>query len=408
VAVGASRSFADAPTAAIRRVAPPPRPSAAPDRPAGNGRATAVEVERRRSGWVPFSLLLVAAILAGYLGVRFFGPVRNIALADYTAQSASLAQQQLLAAGLQPDVRRETSSSVPVDRVIRQDPAPGTLLARNAVVALYVSSGAPPVTVPDVKGFTRADAEHALAGAKLKTKIVQRYDRSPKDTVLAVQPQVGGQAPEGSTVTLVISQGLQPVRVPQLVGLGLDEARSKLAKLGLKLNVDQETPSDMIPKDTIASQAVGADALADAGSTVGVTVSTGPMLTTVPDVGGRGVADASATLSAAGFTPRVQYIIDASNGNGSVAAQDPPAGTTAARRSAITISVAVAGVVPDVGGMSLDDAKRALTRAGYAVGAINASPDGPEGKVSRSDPEAGTSLRPGESVALTYHPAGAR
>src|SRR5262249_42477720 len=128
------RSFADAPTTTLRRVAPPPppRPSAAPDRPGGNGRAGAVDLAAgRRPGWLPFSLLLVAAIAVGYLGVRFLGPARTIAVADYGAQSASLAQQQVLAAGLRPDVRRENSAGVPVDRVIRQDPPPGTLLARN-------------------------------------------------------------------------------------------------------------------------------------------------------------------------------------------------------------------------------------------------------------------------------------
>ena len=129
----------------------------------------------------------------------------------------------------------------------------------DEVVTLFVSSGMPLVAVPDVKGYTRADAEHALAEAKLRAKIVPRFDKAPKDTVLDVKPAGGAQAPENSAVTLVVSQGEAPVKVPQLVGLSLDAARALLTKNGLTLNVDQQTPSDMIPANTVASQAVGAD-----------------------------------------------------------------------------------------------------------------------------------------------------
>jgi eukaryotic-like serine/threonine-protein kinase len=414
VAGSVARSFGDAPTETIGRVSPPqppPRPSSAPDRPASNGSATIEPplVVSRRNPWLPLASLLLAAIAIGYLfGGNIIGPNRNISIDDFTGRSSSLAQQQVVAAGLRPNVQLESSETVAVDRVIHQNPAPGGKLARNEVVTLFVSSGAPPVTVPDVKGYTRADAEHALAQAKLRVKIVPRFDKAPKDTVLEVQPACGGQAPENSAVTLVVSQGEAPVKVPQLVGLTLDAARALLTKIGLKLNVDQQTPSDMIPANTIASQAVGADTSLARGATVGVTVSTGPMLTTVPDVGGKSAADASAALNAAGYTPQLQYIVDAANANGNVVAQDPSAGSTAPRRSNVTISVAVSGTVPDVGGMALDDAKRALARGGYVLGPTDVTSEGGDGKVIRTDPAAGSILRPGESVTIYFHPAGGR
>ena len=273
-------------------------------------------------------------------------------------------------------------------------------------VTLYVSSGAPLAAVPDVKGYTQADAEHALAGAKFTAKIVGRFDKAPKGSVLAVQPAGGQQAPEGSAVTLIVSKGEAPSRVPQLVGLSLDAARAQLDKLGLKLNVDQQTPNDMIPRDTIASQAVPVDTSVDRGTTIGVAVSSGPMLTTVPDVGGKPAADAGAAIEAAGFVSRVQYVVDASNASGNVVAQDPAAGTTAARRSPVTISIAVPGTVPDVSALGLDDARRALTRSGYAVGPVQVTTDGTGGKVTRTDPPANAVLRPGETVTIYYNPSG--
>jgi serine/threonine-protein kinase len=278
------------------------------------------------------------------------------------------------------------------------------MTSRGAPVILYVSSGAPRVAVPDVKGFTASDAQHMLGAAKFKTKIVQRFDNTgAKDTVLDVSPAIGSSAAEGSTITLTVSQGRQPVRVPQVVGASVDAARAQLDKLGLKLNVDQQTPSDLIPNGTIISPAQTGGSAVDPGSTIGVTVSTGPIPVAVPDVGGKSPGDASAALQAAGFVPRVQYIVDATNAGGNVSAQDPPAGTMTPRRSPVTISVAVPGTVPDVTNMTLDDAKNAIVASGYTIGNVAVTEDGPEGKVARTEPEANASLRPGEAVTIYYH-----
>jgi eukaryotic-like serine/threonine-protein kinase len=406
-----SRAGGDAPTSrfsAVSAPAPPPRASAAPDRPT-NGVATFDEpmppaFDRR---WIPFfALMLVVASVVGYLGARALGPRKDIAVASFVDRSSMQAQQSLVAAGLRPDVKQEASETVPVDRVIRQDPPPGAMTSRGSTVTLFVSSGAPLVAIPDVKGFTTTDAQHMLAGAKFKTKIQNRFDSTaPKDTVLDVSPPIGTSAAEGSTLTLTVSQGRQPVRVPQLVGVSLDAARAALAKVGLKLNVDQQTNSDLIPNGTIISQAQSGGSQVDPGSTIGVTVSTGAVPVTVPDVGAKSVADATAALQAAGLTPRIQYIVDATNAGGNVSAQDPPANATAPRRSTVTISVAVPGTVPDVTNMTLDAAKAAILASGYTVGNVAMTQDGPDGKVARTEPEANASLRPGEAVTIYYHGA---
>ncbi|HEV8022946.1 MAG TPA: Stk1 family PASTA domain-containing Ser/Thr kinase [Candidatus Lustribacter sp.] len=407
----AGRGSGDAPTSRFRAVtpppAPPPRQSAAPDRPPSNGVAAFDEpmppaFDRR---WIPFfALMLIVAGVVGYLGARALGPRKDIPVANFVNNSSMQAQQSLVGDGLRPDVRTEASETVPLDRVIRQDPPVGSMTSRGATVVLFVSSGPPLVPIPDVKGFTAADAQHMLAGTKFKTKIEGRFDATAaKDTVLDVSPAAGTSAAEGSTITLTVSQGRQPVRVPQLVGAAVDAARAQLAPLGLKLNVDQQTPSDLIPSGTIISQAQTGGSSVDPGSTIGVTVSTGPVLVSVPDVGAKSMADAVATLQAAGFNARIQYIVDATNAGGNVASQDPAANATAPRRSAVTISVSVPGTVPDVTNMTLDAAKTAIVAGGYTVGNVAVTQDGPTGKVARTEPEANAALRPGEAVTIYYH-----
>jgi len=77
---------------------------------------------------------------------------------------------------------------------------------------LVVSSGRPPVTVPNVVGLTQAAATTSLTNAGLT---VGAITFSPSTTVAAGSvisqtPTAGGSAPAGSAVALVVSQGTAP------------------------------------------------------------------------------------------------------------------------------------------------------------------------------------------------------
>jgi serine/threonine-protein kinase len=399
---------------------PPPRPSRAPDRaPVREPNGTAVQppydVEDALPDGMRFArplilaVLLVAAIGAGYILMtrQIFGPARTIAVTDYTGQSSSQAQQAVVALGLRPRVTEMTSASVPPDRIVKQDPAPGTKLAANAFVDLFVSTGAPLVDVPNVKGFSSADAQRVLGEAHFQSKIETRYANEPKDQVIDVNPPAGERARLNSVVTLTVSRGAQPATVPSLVSLNVDAARAALEKLGLRMDIVNRIQSDTIPENTIASQEPQGGTQVDPGSTISVDVSSGAPPAAVPDVGNKNPDDATAALRAAGFTPVIAYNVDPSNGGGTVTAQQPAAGTTAPRGSKITIMISVPGTVPDVSNMSLDDARKAILAGGYQVGNVANTTDGTAGKVVRTEPEANTQLRPGETVMIYFHPADA-
>jgi beta-lactam-binding protein with PASTA domain len=57
--------------------------------------------------------------------------------------------------------------------------------------------------------------------------------------------------------------------------------------------------------------------------------------------------------------------------------------------------------------MALDDARKAILAGGYQVGNVANTTDGTPGKVVRTEPEANTQLRPGESVMIYFHPPAA-
>jgi serine/threonine-protein kinase len=418
--VAHTSDFADAPTSTFGAVkkppdAPPPRRSSAPDRPDRGG--TFVQTldayvapgpDRR---WILFPALLLVAIAIGFFALRgpLFAPGKTIDVPNVTGMMASQAQQQLAGLGLKAAVTSELSDSVPQDHVIRQDPPAQTKLAPNATVALVVSGGLPRVQVPDVKGYNVADAQRELQKVKLKYKVADKFDPSvPVQQVIDVNPPVGTSLRQNSTVTLTVSKGVQPITVPSIVGATVDEARRKLGALGLGLNVAQQTESDTIPANVIASQNPDPGATAAPNSTVNVIVSTGASTVQVPNVQGNDADAAESTLRNAGFNVGRSYAVEAANPTGKVSQQQPPAGTKAKKGSKVTIYTSVAGTVPDVTDMTLDAAKKALTDQGYQIGNIAYTSESSlaDGHVVRTEPEANSALTPGESVNLTVVRAG--
>jgi serine/threonine-protein kinase len=412
--------LADAPTtriAAVKPPTPPPRRSVAPDRPETRDAAVIETVDTDvRQGpdrrWIIFPALLALAILIGYFALRgggVGGPAQTIAVPNLVGKGATAAQQELLQRGLQSKVSNEVSETVPQDHVIRQDPAPDTKLSKNDVVALVVSGGLPRVQVPDVKGYSVADAQRTLANAKLKFKVTPAFSSTvPAQQVIDVNPPIGTSVRQNSIVALTVSKGTQPIVVPNLVSLTVDEARKKLAALGLKLSVGQQTESDTIPANVIASQDPAPQSSAEPSSTVNVIVSTGPATVAVPSVVGMDADAAQSALQAAGFNVARAYTVDAANPTGKISLQQPEAGKKVKKGTNVTAFVSVSGSIPDVTGMSVADAKRALIDQGYQIGNTAYTQDSSlqDGQVVRTEPEANASVKPGESVNLTVMRSG--
>ncbi len=408
VAAGAA---ADGGAGRVPPTAPPPRPSASPDRPSDVAVAELVEEHDEDHGldprWLVMPVLLIAAIVLGFFALRgdvvFFGPARDITVPSVEGKSSTVAQQALFALNLHPTVSTETSETVPVDHVIRQDPAAGTAVAKDAAITLIVSEGLPPVTVPNVQGYSAADAQRTLSDAKLRAKVTEVFNPNvPAGQVIDVSPASGSQARENSVIALMVSKGIAPVLVPSVVNLELDDARRALAAAGLKISLTQ-TANDAIPANIVASQSPDPGASVPPQSTIAIVVSTGPTAAVIPNVVGNDPNTAQAALTAAAFVPVLNYNVDATDASGKVAFQAPTAGTSATKGSKVTIFVSVTGTVPDVTGAKLDDAKASLIAAGYKVGNIAYTRDATltDGQVVRTEPAANEKLSPGESVNIT-------
>lgn len=137
-------------------------------------------------------------------------------------------------------VSKKYSEEVAVGVVISHQPAVGEKLRRDSKIAIVVSRGPAPVDVPNVVGLKASDAKAALKDAGLKgSESSKDYSRAvPKGAVISQNPS-GGTAERGSAVTYVVSRGPRMVKVPNLQGKQVAEARDALEALGFKVEIEE-------------------------------------------------------------------------------------------------------------------------------------------------------------------------
>jgi len=118
---------------------------------------------------------------------------------------------------------------------------------------------------------------------------------------------------------------------------------------------------------------------------------------TMPATDGRPLAEVQAELNAMGLASTVEEEFSDDVASGSITRSDPVGGEPVHKRAEVQLYVSK-GVdmknVPDVAGKSQDDAKKALTEAGLALGAITDaySEDVPQGQVISQSVASGTSV----------------
>ncbi|MEO6834426.1 MAG: Stk1 family PASTA domain-containing Ser/Thr kinase [Candidatus Tumulicola sp.] len=393
----------------------PPRRSPLPDRPYEPGD----ERDDRRARRGPWTIVAMAALLlvATGLGYYLFGrpipslDVTTIAVADYSNMSDAQAQQAVVNAGLRVRFVKSPSDSIAANHVIRQNPLPGAKVARDSLVELVVSNGKPLVGLMDYRGYSALDAQRTLQAQGFAVTVVRTFDTSAKDNVIDQQPKPGTQVRQASRITLVVSNGAQPVSVPNFVGMSAEKAQAAAQKAGITLDTSQHTAIAGVPADTIASQNPSAGAQTQKGGAVYAVVSTGvesaPIqpaggvtMIAVPATIGRPYQEAIDAITSAGFVTHVQFQVQAAN-DGTVIAQDPAPATQLAQRASVTVTVAVPGEVPDTEGMAVDRARAALSAAGYGVKTMQYTTSaGAGGRVVGTDPAVGTTLSPGSAVTL--------
>lgn len=222
--------------------------------------------------------------------------------------------------------------------------------------------------IPQVLGMDRIEAAAMMeeAGFDIETQSVY-HDEIPDDQVAGTEPDSGDRVVRGDTVTVLVSLGQPTVPgIPQ--DRNLDALRSLLDDRTLELSLGEPEYSDDVAEGGVLSIEPAPGQTVPTNTTVTVALSQGPAPVSIPPVADLPADEARAALEQAGLTvSEVSQQFDDQTPPGQAIGTSPAAGTTVARGAPIVLQISNAIVVPDVLGMSRDEALELLTGAGLNV-----------------------------------------
>jgi serine/threonine-protein kinase len=297
---------------------------------------------RRRVGRVLLGLFLATvAVAAAAWGIWQYLLPKDVDVPAVVGLQQEDAQREMEAAGLVVRIGEgRYTMAEPEGIVLRVQPPEGTTLEEGDRVTLIVSLGPPPVAVPSLLGLTIEEARAALKEEKLKLgEVGHAYsEKFAAGQVIRQAVPAEEQAPQGSAVDVIVSDGPTPVAVQRVTGLTQEQAISVLETAGFHVAVQEEF-SDDIDKGVVISQDPAKGTKLQPGQTVTIVVSMGPPEFPVPSFVGQSRDAAVAEIRALGLVPEVIELPGAV-GDLTVASQLPIGGTVVRVGTTITIYVA--------------------------------------------------------------------
>jgi serine/threonine-protein kinase len=246
----------------------------------------------------------------------------------------------------------------------------GAVAAVLAAVLLgwYLTSGQQ-TTVPQVTGFSPGLASKELKGLGLtvRTGAARHSNSIAAGQIVATDPRAGTRIANHGTVTLHLSLGPVKVLVPDVTGEPAAQAISTLKSHGLKVAAPVQAPSDTVPAGVVLSTSPAAGTLAPKDRPVTVTVSAGPPL---PNFVGAQVAAAQIQAAQGGYQLNQVADTKSNQPQGTITGQSPAAGSPITSGEVVTVNVSQGPPqveVPDVQGMTVDQATSVLQAAGFQV-----------------------------------------
>jgi serine/threonine-protein kinase len=195
------------------------------------------------------------------------------------------------------------------------------------------------------------------------------------------------------------------IAVPDVIGQNVDQASRLLDSKGFEVAI-KAVPSaaprnQVVEQDPIPTDRGGGKA--EEGSTVTLSVSSGPAIVSVPDVSNLSEDDATKRLENVGFKVNVQQRYSKTVPKSLAIATEPAAGTQLSTAQPVTLLIS-RGVntvtVPDVVGLDDQAALAALSEADLSGTEVQRDSSEPQGEVLSQSPAAGKRVARGSQVTI--------
>ncbi|MEM7738613.1 MAG: PASTA domain-containing protein, partial [Deinococcota bacterium] len=189
-----------------------------------------------------FRFLIAAGLLtalgwAVFVQTRDYLVVPTLDVPDVTGLAHAQAEQALRAVGLRVVTYADDMANTPVDHVTVQTPEPGTMVRVGRSVTIGINTPADDVPLPDLFGLELNQATERLQDLGFELgKVSYDFSEQPARTVIIQEPAATVPTRTGSNVNIILSRGapVAQITLPDLSGLTTDQARSRLAGLGIR------------------------------------------------------------------------------------------------------------------------------------------------------------------------------
>ena len=278
-------------------------------------------------------LALLAAVVLVVTGLAMSAAIRylqvdEIRLPDLRGMPYAEAAALLRDNDLQPVSYPDNVPSMPVEVITSQTPPAGSVVRKGRNVSIGVNRPPEAARAPVLSGLPVDQAVSTARNVNLRLESISyAHSSQPAGRVIEQSPAPGERVTAEAGLSIVVSRGPEPRRavMPDLAGVTVEQARERLAELGLRSV--QAVPSGVSfdAPGVVASQ----EPAAGAEVTIGTPVLLGYRLSArevvpVPGVVGKEARLAERMLRAAGLrVGHLQYTDDPDSPHGTVLAVEP-------------------------------------------------------------------------------------
>ena len=268
------------------------------------------------------------------------------------------------------------------------------------------------VSVPDFASASPAVASAQLTELGLVPELGGAFSATiAEGLVISTDPDAGSRVPQDSTVTIIVSQGLQPITLPALAGLTQEAASAAITDLNALVGSIDPVFNGEVAEGSVLSaskESDGADVSAGGEYFEGLTVNLVVSLGAIPNVDGKTVAEATDILAGKNLlVVSGQQTYNDTVPEGDVITAQVPEGTV---REGATITLVISRgpapvEIPAVLGKSWTDAKPILEATGLKLD-YNPFADTPGAsnffKVATVSPAPGQEVPAGSTITITF------
>ncbi|GHI56579.1 Stk1 family PASTA domain-containing Ser/Thr kinase [Streptomyces rubradiris] len=289
-------------------------------------------------------LVLVGAIL---IGMYAFGGKNTgdgkVPVPAFVGKPQQTAEKMAANVDLKVSISKKECEDQATGNVCSQTPQQGEKVDKNSTVDLVISTGAPKVQVPDVRGaqFDQAETQLKEKGFEVEKKL-EVSDRTP-GVVITQDPEPGVSKEKGTTITLTVAKPEEKIAVPDVTGKSCDEAKATLQAQGLVPSCTETPVTD--PAQDGKAQNTNPAAGQQVVKNTNVVINVGKaqqQQSSVPGVVGRRVNEARQMLQQAGFN-NIQFAPGSSGDDNAIVTQQDPSPNSQADPNGTTVTLTTVG-----------------------------------------------------------------